>query len=385
MRIRLSRFVRLLPGITLLIAALAVFLNPAAAQRLVFSRDGVLYASGEDGESLRRLFALGSGPDILWAVSPDGRRLAWLTRTTAKTAAVAATPATGLAGRPAVVEVADLFSQGRRRKRLFSTDGGLRDRQGQPVTQLGVPPGTSGIGSGMEEWEPVSLAWSADGRTVYLSCAHLAPAPTAESAPAPGAASSASLPLPTARGTYGVDGATGAALVDAEGRWKLIAPVSHIEARGGLLVGAGVGRATLASGENIYAPLVVVNLAEGTRAPLYAAGQTPGSSLPHYAYALSPALAPENRSIAFVSVSQGLWTVDKFGKNYRRLVEGAVQRPRWSLDGKRLLFLLPRPLAAGAKLIYDLYQIDTPKDATTIPGPPRLILQSVDWFDITPD
>jgi hypothetical protein len=342
----------------------------AWAQRLIFSREGVLYAAGEDASNPRRLFAIGVGPEVLWAVSPDGRRIAWMTRGAAKNGSEGA----GLTGRPAIVTVAEALSGGQRRKKLFSTET-LKDRQGKAVTVVGVPPGTSNVSGDFAQWEPVSMAWSADSRTLYLSCAYTGDAPALSPGDGP--------PVPIAKGTYGVDAATGAAFIDADGRWKLISPVTQLEAQGGLLVGSGVGRTTIAENEVFYAPLVVTNLLEGTRTPLLTAGQAP--SLPEYAYALNPALGFENRSIAFVSANRGLWTVDKFGKSYRRLMEGAVQRPRWSIDGERLLFLLPRPLTSGDKVVYDLYQIDVPKDETALPGPPRLVLQTVDWFDVVPD
>ena len=108
-------------------------------------------------------------------------------------------------------------------------------------------------------------------------------------------------------------------------------------------------------------------------------------ALPDYAFASgSPTLAPENRAIAFVGNEKGVWLTDKFGKSFRRLVEGGVLRPCWSVDGKLLYVLLPRPLT-GDRTIYDLYTIAPPDEGDALPPAPTLILQNVDWFDVVPD
>jgi hypothetical protein len=110
--------------------------------------------------------------------------------------------------------------------------------------------------------------------------------------------------------------------------------------------------------------------------------------LPEYALASQPSLAPENRAIAFFAApNKGLWITDKFGKSYRRLVEGIVRRPRWSSDGKQALFLLPRPGSTDGSepLVYDLYSIAIADENSALPPPPTLILQGIDWFDIVPN
>lgn len=364
--------------VALLCAVFLVFAIPSKAQRIIFSRGGVLYSAAENGSDPRRLFTLGGkAPDTFWAASPDGRRVAWATRAAAKPGE---NGQNNLAARPVIVYVAELLNAGLRRKRLFSTDT-LKDRQGKPVSAVGVPPGGgASVGGGFKEWEPVSLSWSADSRTLYLSCVYWTADPVRETT--------------RSKGAYGIDAATGAALVNAEGRWKLIAPMTHIEARGGLLVGSGIGRLPEDSGEGFahyYEPLVVVNLVEGNRAALFSASPTQTrDNLPPYGTAYHPALAPQNRAIAFVAAGQsseaggqGVWTVDKFGKMYQRIIEGEVRRPRWSSDGARLLFLRPR--SSGTHGIFDLYQINAPKDSASPSGAPRLVLQSVDWFDTVPD
>jgi len=331
--------------------ALALLPPAAWAQRLIFQQGDTLFVANDDGKEARRLFVVGNRPDVLWAASPDGRRVAWMIRTGVGSAQ-------SLSARPVVVRISDTLT-GRHQKRLFATDG-LKDRQGRHVTVLGTdPPGT------FDPWQPVSLSWSADSRTLYLGCTSVVNTRT--------------------RATFAVDAAVGTALIDAEGRWKPIAPITDVEARGGLLVGIGAEMYTPQGGPDVeFHPLVAVNLIEGERYPLYdpPKGLT---NLPDYAFASgNPALAPENRAIAFLGNEKGVWLTDKFGKSYRRLIEGAVLRPRWSLDGKRLYVLLPRPLT-GDKTIYDLYTIAPPDEGDTLPPAPTLILQGVDWFDVVPD
>ena len=351
-----------------LFLVLCLFCLPVFAQRLVYQQGDTLSTVGEDGKEPRKLFSIGTVAGTLWAASPDGRRIAWLIRPPLKTTDGAAT---GLTDRPAAVRLADLT--GKHQKRLFSTDK-LRDRQGKLVTLLGVPLSTTtsnaseGNGTGsLTEWEPVSLSWSADSRTLYVSCFFL--------------------PNPAAKAMFAVDAATGVAVIDGEGRWKSIAPVTYAEARGGLIVGSGFAQYKAGDAASVtFSPLVAVNLLEGTRSPLYT--PTPGTAeLPDYAFATAPALAPENRAIVFAANNKGLWITDKFGKVFRRLLEGNALRPRWSADGKSVLCLLARPLT-GDKVVYDLYRVPLPESAAEngdpAPASPTtfvLVLQDIDWFD----
>jgi hypothetical protein len=335
------------------------------AQRLIYQQGDSLYTATEEGKEGRKLFAIGSAPGTLWAASPDGRRIVWLTRPPAKAADAAIV---GLSDRPATVRLSD--TTGRHQKRLFSTDK-LHDRQNHPVTLVGVPlstsDGTNGTGS-LGEWEPVSLSWSADSRTIYLSCEFV--------------------PNPAAKAMFAVDASTGTAVIDGEGRWKSIVPMAFAEARGGMIVGSGFAQYQPDNGGAAiqYSPLIAVNLVEGTRSPLYTA-EKGIAELPDYAFATAPALAPENRAIVFSANNKALYLTDKFGKTYHRLLDGNGIRPRWSSDGKAVFCLLPRPLT-GEKVVYDLYRIplpDSTADTTdTAPASPTtftLILQGVDWFD----
>jgi hypothetical protein len=344
------------PTVLFALLALAALTPAARAQRLIFQQGDTLFVANDDGKEARRLFIIGLRPDVLWAASPDGRRVAWMTRAGSKGDG----SAKSLSARPVVVRISDTLT-GQHQKRLFATDA-LKDRQGRRVTTLGTEPAGS-----FDAWQPVSLSWSADSRTLYLSCT--------------------SLVNDRARATFAVDAAAGTALIDAEGHWKPIAPITDVEARGGLLVGIGADTyAPEGKGAEIeYHPLVAVNLIEGTRYPLYDPPKGL-AALPDYAFATgSPALAPENRAIAFIGNEKGVWLTDKFGKAFRRLVEGAVFRPCWSPDGKLLYVLLPRPLT-GDRTIYDLYTIVPPADAEdALPPAPTLILQNIDWFDVVPD
>jgi hypothetical protein len=195
----------------MLCAAVLCALAPAArAERLVFQRGDALYLANRSGGEVRRLFAIGKPTDGGWAPSPDGRRVAWYAPVKENRP-----PGASLQDRPVVVWVADL--SGQRRKRLFATDA-LRDLQRRRVTQLSV----GGAPGAFKDWALDSLTWSADGKSLYLSCTLLNPT--------------------GGRATFVADAATGAVVVDAQGRWKSIAAVTQADARGPLLVGVGLDR-----------------------------------------------------------------------------------------------------------------------------------------------
>lgn len=341
----------------------AALSTPTWAQRLLFQRGDTLYSAAEDGSDTRKLYPIGPPTETLWAAAPDGRRVAWLVRGPAKGGDETVK---GLESRPAIVYVSDMT--GLHRKRLLATNT-LKDRQGRRVTRLTKPAGVSSSfsdepdGTRLDDWEPVSLSWSADSRTLYLSCFY-----TGE---------------PGGKATFAVDAVTGIALIDAEGRWKSLAPVTHIEARGALLVGSGFSRYTPQGGSPIpYNPLITIVLTTGEQMVLYTP-ERGDTELPDQAFATQPALAPENRAIAFAALNKGIYITDKFGKMYRRVVEGGALRPRWSADGKRLYFLLPRPLT-GEKPVFDLYFIGIPDAVNAVLDAPVLVEQGVAWFDIVP-
>ncbi len=349
----LSHSVALLSALACLLAGSAL---PIQAERLIFQRGDALYAAGADGKDARRLFTIGMPLEVVWAVSGDGRRIAWYAPLAGKGGARTAS----LKVRPIAVYVADL--SGQRKKRLFSTDN-LRDRQGRPVTQIGVgtvaTAATRDGGGLFENWTPDSLAWSADGKSLYLSCT-----------------------LQSARGgraTFVADSATGAVVVDAAQRWKSIAPMTQVDARGPLLAGVGLayqpGEAAQApEPASRFYPLLVTNLAEGKTTSLLPSAFS-GRSRPLYAAALAPALAPDGKSLAFATVGAGLWHVDVQGKTYRRLTrQPGDDTPRWSMDGKRLLFLSAR------SEVNDLYEI-----TLAAPAKRRIVLPKVERFFVVPD
>ncbi len=346
--------------VAVLIAAAFAPGRTARAERLLFQRSDALYAAGTDGANARRLFVVGRASDgVVWAPAPNGRRIAWLERLPAQNDLAGAA---GLSVRPVAVYVADL--SGRPRKRLLATND-LRDRQKRKVTRLFVGsevPTENGV-SPFSDWALDSLAWSADGRSLYLSCTFL--------------------PSAGGRATFVADARTGAVVVDAQGRWKSIAPMTQVDARGPLLVGVGLSRttdeATAANAQSKYAPLLVTNLAEGKTISLLAPTFS-STRRPAYATALFPALSPDASVVVFTALGQGLYLVDaRAGKTYRRLTTGAGDdNARWRGDGKHILYLSASPDGARD----DLYDLEVPLVGT---GRGRLILADVDRFFVVPD
>lgn len=360
---------------------LLLFLLPAAAraqERLVFQRGDALFVADADGTGARRLLGLGGKPaETLWAAAPDGRRVAWLTPLSTGVNASAAASDRSLGARPVALFIGDMTG---RRSKLLMTTSDLRDRTGETVTELGASSANDATDDGrvsFENWQPVSLSWSRDARTLYLSCESVLPG--------------------SGKATFAVDALTGAAFVDAEGRWKTIADMAEVDARGTSLVGTGRERfpAQGVPGDTgvSYTPLVVVNLAEGTRTVLLQPGKITTKTLPEFAFAAAPALSPDKRQIAFVTGAGGLWVVDVQGSRHRRLRETGSRRPRWSPDGARLLFLAAR-LPAGdeaaaaattAPPVYDLYEMTPDKSQDNESGTARPLLERIEFFDIVPD
>lgn len=322
----------------LLAIGMALVLAGAAhAERFIFQRGSLLYSASRDGKDTRRVLDIGIGPGGLWAASPDGRRIAW--------AKALNTESEGsLAARPIALFLSDIT--GRRQKKLLTT-ASLTDRQGRKVAEIG-PTIPNGPVTTLKDWSPVSLSWSADARTLYLGCTRIG--------------SGAGVM------TVSIDAQAGTALVDAEGRWKCLAPVAQSDARSTYLAAVAIGR------ESGTAPLQLCNLAVGNAwTPIPPIGGTPP-----YGAALWPALAPNGKSIVFASMPKGLWLAEGPGLQTRRLINGDVSRPRFSEDGKTVLFLSPRPTTAD-KIAYDLYEL--PLGGST----PKVVLSDVDWFDLVAD
>lgn len=314
-----------------------VLAGAAHAERFVFQRGSALYSASRDGKELRKVLDISSGAGTLWAASPDGRRVVW-------TKALSTESEGSLAARPIAIFLSDIT--GRRQKKLLSTDS-LKDRQGRGITEVGATT-LGGPATTLSDWSLVSLSWSADGRTLYLGCTRV------------GAAAGVT--------TLSIDAQAGTALVDADGRWKCLAPVTQPDARSTYLAAVSIGR------EAGSAPLVVCNLAVGNAwTPVPPIGGTPV-----YGAALWPALAPDGKKVVFASLPRGLWLAEGPGLQTRRLVSGEVARPRFSEDNKTVLFLSPRPTTAD-KTAYDLYEL--PLGGTT----PKVVLSDVDWFDLVAD
>lgn len=360
--------------LTAALTALVGSTGTAFAEQLIFQRGITLYAAEMDGTEARPLFDLASASAVptepaettVWTAAPDGRRVIWMHR--GDLTPTADPNAVSLRDRPAQVFISD--QTGRHQKLLFSTVA-LHDRQNKKVTSIGINlPGTPEEISvrKFESWEPVSLAWSADSRTLYLSCVCL-------------------LPTLSLKTTVAVDAATGAALVDADGRWKTVAPMTDVDASGVLIVGTGTAqnpKGTANAPATRYAPLYLINLAAGTRAPLYDASKNAPQPLPDYARVRTPALSGnDNRYIAFASESKGLWILDRTTQEYRPLLERNVTHPRWAAEATSLLFLEARPSQSG-KSRYDLYAADFVPSTGQL-GLPRPLLQGVDWFAVVPD
>jgi hypothetical protein len=222
---------------------------------------------------------------------------------------------------------------GRRRKRLLAVGRPL-DRQGRRVTALSD-------GSPLANWAPRSLSFSADGRTLYLGGV------------GPGGR----------RATVAADAATGAPLVDAEGRWKVIAPLTDVDARGTRLVGVG------ASGP------AVLDLTAGMLTALKGIRAGGGVSL-----------SPDGRRIAYPGQPSGLFTASTTGGAAPTAVPGVaagarVLHSRWATDGTRLYALLDAP---GSRRLVSL----PAPGATSVTSPaPTTILNdpTLGGFDVVPD
>ena len=108
-------------------AALLADVRTAVADRLIFQRAEAVYSSGLDGDSPRLRTNL-PGSESLWAISADGRRIAWTKQLPGGADA-------GLQSRPLAIFVGDTV--GRREKKLVTTNG-LRDRNSLRVTEVGA-------------------------------------------------------------------------------------------------------------------------------------------------------------------------------------------------------------------------------------------------------
>jgi hypothetical protein len=331
-----------------LLLLLLTLVPAASADRLLFSRGENLYLSELSGQAPRKLCSV--GPDALWGANPDGRRIAWLKKSKG-------TDEGGLEKRPVALFLAD--TAGRRQKKLATTNA-LKDRNGQRITQIG-PTREGGGATRLDDWNIASLSFSEDGRTLYLGLTRTG-GTEAEVA------------------TVALDAFTGAAVVDADGYWKVLAPIAQGDARASLLIGAGTGTATAKTGPDaFYLPLTLVDFTQESVQTIPTTDSLNGQR-PAYGSALWPALSPDGKKAAFSTLPSGLWLADIANRTVKRLLPTEATRPRFALDGKTLYFLSPRP-STGDRQSFDLFRLDPASPAT----PPARQLDDIDWFDILPD
>ena len=331
-------------------AVLFVFAGPIAtshADRLIFQRGDAVYLSALDGGAARKRATLSDG-DGGWAAARDGRRIAWVKRVPGPADA-------GMTSRPTAIYVAD--TAGRREKKLVTTTT-LKDRSDRRVTEI-APTRTDGGVTRLDDWTPLSLGFSADGRTIYL-----------------GIARTGNTEVELA--TVAVDAYSGAAVVDGDGRWKVLAPVAQADARDDFFCGVGSAN-TGAASDGAFAPLTVVRFADESIASLPPTAVS-GGKKPAYGSALLPAISPDSKRIAFSALPGGIWVSDPLGKFVKRVIATDGTRPRWSTDGTTLYFLAPRP-STGTRPSLDLYSLP----AGTLTGSPKKVADDLDWFDVIPD
>jgi hypothetical protein len=316
----------------------------AFADRLYILRGDTLSVNTPGAREGRKLATLPKASGTLFAATPDGHRMVW---------GVLASPSAegdNLLTRPLTVTLSD--QTGMRQKRLFVTNA-LKDRQGRIISEVG------GVLAGGEvtrlsDWVAKSLTWSADSRTLYLSCVLAGEGDEGNGA------------------TFAIDAVSGAAIVDSNGRLKVITGLSAIDTRPGWLVGVR-SLQKAGAGEKTYCSLYLSDLAKGEKKAL----PSKNSGVPEYENAASPTLSPNADQIVFTASSGGLWWVDVATEKLQRLIRGEVRSPRWRADGKTVFFLAPRP-TVGNKPTYDLFELVLVKG--TPQGAPRLAAENVDAY-----
>jgi hypothetical protein len=343
------------------VIALTLLISPVFADRLYLVRGDTLSvsvpssapnstASARESRKLTTIpKATTSG--ILFAATTDGHRMVWGVQAKKEDTNTNA-EGDSLTARPLTVTLCD--QTGSRQKRLFVTDA-MKDRQGRVITEVGAVL-AGGEVTPLSDWVPKSLSWSADSRTIYLSCS-----------PVSGDEGNGA--------TFAVDAISGTAIVDSNGRLKVITGLTSVDTRPGWLVGV---RSLQKAGEKSYCSLYLSDLARGEKKAL----PSKNSGVPEYENATSPALSPNVDQIVFTASSGGLWWVDATTEKIQRLVRGEVRSPRWRSDGKTVFFLAPRP-TVGNKPTYDLFELVVVKG--TPQGAPRLAAENVDAYALVED
>jgi WD40-like Beta Propeller Repeat. len=373
----------------LLLAVVAVFATtPVRADRIVYQQGDALYLLDEErGGAPIKLSTLGAVTGPLWALAPNGRQIAWAVR--ASSATLPPAPRPPAAGSAVSVGALQVNEEGEGAvppptaaaptaspppqsapaksggdgltlyvadlpdglpKRLFATDA-PRDRLDRPVTAL------SGAYGALRGYRLASLGWSADGKTLYLGLNPVAGGEAEKPSKEPV--------------TVAADAATGAALVDAAGRWRVLAPLMAADACGARLVGMGAAGA-----------MTLLDLAAGRRTTL----APPAGGAGAWSAPRDPVLAPPaGDQVAFAATPAGLYVASGIGgekTSARRIISGDIARPRWSADGTRLFFLVPRPTAGGGRTLYDLFVAPLSAGAEATAGAPRRVYERLDTFDV---
>jgi WD40 repeat protein len=80
------------------------------------------------------------------------------------------------------------------------------------------------------------------------------------------------------------------------------------------------------------------------------------------------AWSPDGESLAYVSISEGLYMVDKANSQSRKLASGAhISSPSWSPDGQWLVYARPDSLDEEKSTIFKL-QLETGAETTLFVG-----------------
>jgi hypothetical protein len=348
-------------SLTLLLCLALLGQTATFADRLYLVRGDTLSVSTPGAKESRKLTTIpnlkANASPLLFAATPDGHRMVW------GVLAKGADPNTNTEGdnlvaRPLTVTLCD--QTGSRQKRLF-TSNALKDRQGRIVSEVGAVL-SGGEVTQLSDWVPRSLTWSADARTLYLSCT-----PAREGADDGEGA------------TFGIDAISGAAIVDSNGRLKVITGLTAVDARPGWLVGVRTAPST--NGNKPYRFLYLSNLSLAEKKALPTKTLKNGE-VPDYENALTPALSPGTDQVVFTASVGGLWWMDVVTEKLQRLVQGEIHTPRWRTDGKTVFFLAPRP-TVGNKVAYDLFELVVLRGVPQ--GAPRLAAENVDAYAIVED
>lgn len=343
----------------------------------VFRRGDYLYAATTDGQRIGHVERLLSKSALLWddelplwAVSPDGRHIAFqgATPPTLKGTIDLTWPQTVYIG-----SLPDLTD----RRLLFST-AQLQDTQGRRVTSF--PPFTRLPHQAKDyplpeeqvdgRWDLSALRWSRSGKHLYASFRY----------------------ANTLSGfaTCAVDSRTGAVITDSAGHWRRLLPTGNIDESADYLIGAGSGRTRdepdVCNGCSKYYPLYVTKNKETGIGRSATISRKPISLLPTrfdsknkppYAFASDCAISPTDDYIVFGS-EKALWLTSVKSPRYSHLVTlpGSVSGIAWVGNRSLIYGLRTEQGKTGS-----LWTLRLGTDLRS-KGAPRCLLQDV--MDFTP-